>query len=93
VSVYQPDKEHLHHRLLQLGHGHRRAVVILWAWTAVLSAVVLVPTYTGKGNAAVLPLMAGLGVVLYTLFHPDVRRGAQLTALPGGNERRPRGAA
>ena len=29
-----PDKNHLHHRLLRLGHGHRRSVLILWAWTA-----------------------------------------------------------
>ena len=31
-----PDKNHLHHRLLRLGHGHRRSVLILWAWTALL---------------------------------------------------------
>jgi UDP-GlcNAc:undecaprenyl-phosphate GlcNAc-1-phosphate transferase len=74
VSLTQPDMKHLHHRLLQLGHGHRRAVLILWAFTAMLSAVVLVPTYTNRGNAAVLPAMACLGVGLYTLLHPDVRR-------------------
>ena len=28
------DKGHLHHRLMNLGHGHRRSVLILWAWTA-----------------------------------------------------------
>ncbi|HSC27725.1 MAG TPA: MraY family glycosyltransferase, partial [Vicinamibacterales bacterium] len=27
------DKGHLHHRLMNLGHGHRRSVLILWAWT------------------------------------------------------------
>ena len=27
------DLGHLHHRLVRLGHGHRRAVLILWAWT------------------------------------------------------------
>ena len=38
-----PDKNHLHHRLLRLGHGHRRSVLILWAWTALLSGFILVP--------------------------------------------------
>ena len=38
------DKGHLHHRLMNLGHGHRRSVVILWGWTALLSAFVLYPT-------------------------------------------------
>jgi UDP-GlcNAc:undecaprenyl-phosphate/decaprenyl-phosphate GlcNAc-1-phosphate transferase len=89
VAVSQPDKEHLHHRLMRLGHGHRRAVLILWAWTAILSGVVLVPTYTGKGNAAVLPLIAGLGVGLYTLLHPDVRSGRHLTPVGDTKEQRP----
>ncbi len=32
---WQPDAQHLHHRMLQLGHGHRRAVLLLWSWAAV----------------------------------------------------------
>ena len=42
-SFAQADHEHLHHRLMRMGHGPRRAVVILWLWTALLSAVVLLP--------------------------------------------------
>ena len=42
------DKGHLHHRLMNLGHGHRRSVVILWTWTALLSGFVLYPTLTGS---------------------------------------------
>ena len=34
-------KGHLHHRLERLGHGQRRSVFILWAWTAILSGLVL----------------------------------------------------
>ena len=41
VSISAPDKEHLHHRLMRLGHGHRRTVLILWTWTALLCGVVL----------------------------------------------------
>ena len=33
------DKGHLHHRLMNLGHGHRRSVLILWTWTALLVGV------------------------------------------------------
>ncbi len=68
------DKEHLHHRLMRLGHGQRRSVLILWAWTAILSALVLYPTYTGRGDAVVPLGVAGLGLILYTIFHPGVRR-------------------
>jgi UDP-GlcNAc:undecaprenyl-phosphate GlcNAc-1-phosphate transferase len=70
------DVGHLHYRLLQLGHGHRRAVLILWAWTAILSALVLFPTYTGEGDAAIPIAVAALGVLLYTVFHPGLRRTA-----------------
>ena len=67
------DKGHLHHRLMFLGHGHRRAVVILWAWTAILSALVLFPTFSNRSNAVLPIAVAALGVLLYTLFHPGVR--------------------
>ncbi len=67
------DKGHLHHRLMFLGHGQRRAVGILWAWTAILSGLVLFPTYTDRGNAVIPFLVLGLGVLLYTFFHPGVR--------------------
>jgi UDP-GlcNAc:undecaprenyl-phosphate GlcNAc-1-phosphate transferase len=76
-SLSQADKEHLHHRLMRQGHGQRRSVLILWVWTAILSGVVLVPTYTNQGNAVVPFVVAGLAVVLYTLFHPGVRQTAR----------------
>ncbi len=36
-SPFSPDKQHLHHRMLQLGHGHRAAVAVIHAWVAVLA--------------------------------------------------------
>jgi len=36
-SPFHPDRMHLHHRLLGLGHSHRRAVVIMYVWTAVVA--------------------------------------------------------
>jgi len=68
------DKNHLHHRLMRLGHGQWRSVIILWTWTALLSAFVLYPAYTGEGDALVPLGVAALALVLFTLFHPGVRR-------------------
>ena len=68
------DKGHLHHRLMDLGHGQRRSVAILWAWTALLSAVAVYPTVTGSGDAFVLLALAGCALLLYTYFHPGLRR-------------------
>jgi UDP-GlcNAc:undecaprenyl-phosphate/decaprenyl-phosphate GlcNAc-1-phosphate transferase len=72
-SLATADKGHLHHRLMNLGHGHRRSVVILWTWTALLSGFVLYPTLTGQ-NPTYLPFGIGaLGIVLFTVLHPSVR--------------------
>jgi UDP-GlcNAc:undecaprenyl-phosphate/decaprenyl-phosphate GlcNAc-1-phosphate transferase len=71
--VFVADREHLHHRLMRRGHGPRRSVVILWLWTALLSAVALIPTYTNRGNALVPLALAGLALLLFTYFHPGLR--------------------
>lgn len=68
------DKGHLHHRLMNLGHGHRRSVLILWTWTLLLSTFVLYPVLSSK-NPTYLPFGIGaLGIVLFTVLHPSVRR-------------------
>lgn len=68
------DKGHLHHRLVRLGHGHRRSVGILWAWTALLSAFVLYPTYNeGQGDGIVPMGVGALALLLFTLFHPGIQ--------------------
>ncbi|CAN5740175.1 MraY family glycosyltransferase [soil metagenome] len=74
TSINTADKDHLHHRLMRLGHGHRRAVAILWLWTALLSLFVLYPVYTGTGDGVVPIGVLALGLVLLTFFHPGSRR-------------------
>jgi UDP-GlcNAc:undecaprenyl-phosphate/decaprenyl-phosphate GlcNAc-1-phosphate transferase len=36
-SIAVADKEHLHHLLIAFGHSHRRAVLVLWYWSAVMA--------------------------------------------------------
>jgi UDP-GlcNAc:undecaprenyl-phosphate GlcNAc-1-phosphate transferase len=40
-SPFSPDRKHLHHRMLDLGHRDRDAVLIFYAWTAIISLTVL----------------------------------------------------
>ena len=78
VSVAERDLGHLHYRLIRLGHGQRRSVLILWAWTAVLSAFAILPTFVLKVNAFV-PFVAAFSVaVLYTIFRPAGRPSTAL---------------
>jgi Glycosyl transferase family 4 len=67
------DLSHLHHRLMRLGHGHRAAVLILWAWTALLSGLVLWPGVTDSHNAIPPIAVGALAILLYTLFAPRGR--------------------
>ncbi len=69
------DKNHLHHRLMRLGHGQRRSVLILWAWTALLSSLVLYPSLTDYNRFLVPVAVAALAVILVTIFARG-RRGA-----------------
>lgn len=73
-GVATADKKHLHHRLVEMGHGQRRSVMILWAWTALLSAFALIPVLTGSGTAFFTIGTAMLALALYTILHPQARR-------------------
>jgi len=87
-SVSTADREHLHHRLMRLGHGPRRSVAILWLWTALASAAALIPTFTNRGNALVPLALGGLALLLFTYFHPGVRtqRAEDARATEPGDE-------
>ena len=75
------DRGHLHHRLIALGHGPRRAVVILWAWTALLSAVALYPALSSS-SPNFLPLIAvAVILALFTVLHPRLRRANETTEI------------
>ena len=82
-SPFQADRRHLHHRLLQLGHSHRRAVVIMYLWTALFAfgaaalAVWTTPTAlwaTGAGSVVALALT--LGPLRGRVRRPSTARGA-----------------
>jgi len=74
AGVTVADKDHLHHRLMRLGHGQRRSVIILWAWTVLLSAIVLYPTYNrGRGDLYIPFALAAAALVLYTMFGAGIR--------------------
>jgi UDP-GlcNAc:undecaprenyl-phosphate/decaprenyl-phosphate GlcNAc-1-phosphate transferase len=64
-GFHTPDKNHIHHRLMRLGHGQRRTVVILWAWTALLCGFVLFPLFEPRFNVAI---PVGVFVLVVGLF-------------------------
>ncbi len=85
------DKGHLHHRLMNLGHGHRRSVAILWAWTALLSGFVLWPVYNDRQGDALVPFgVAAFVLLLLSAFMPGlptiVKAIREIDRSPGDSE-------
>jgi UDP-GlcNAc:undecaprenyl-phosphate GlcNAc-1-phosphate transferase len=73
-SPFAADKKHLHHRLLALGHTHRRAVLVLYFWSALLSFVGVGLSFGGTQLlvVTVLSVLVVLGVL--ALLIPRLRR-------------------
>ncbi|MDE3082348.1 MAG: undecaprenyl/decaprenyl-phosphate alpha-N-acetylglucosaminyl 1-phosphate transferase [Acidobacteriota bacterium] len=76
-GFHTPDKNHIHHRLMRLGHGHRRTVVILWLWTALLCAFVLFPLFEPATNVFIPFGVALMLIALFTWFSPLAARLAR----------------
>ncbi|AMO62711.1 UDP-N-acetylmuramyl pentapeptide phosphotransferase/UDP-N-acetylglucosamine-1-phosphate transferase [Mycolicibacterium phlei] len=81
VHFSTPDKMHLHHRLLQIGHSHRRVVLLIYLWVAIIafgaaSTIFIDPRYSG-----LVVLAAILVATVVTLIPLLRRRNGQFTQL------------
>jgi UDP-GlcNAc:undecaprenyl-phosphate GlcNAc-1-phosphate transferase len=80
-SPFSPDKMHLHHRLLQIGHSHRRVVLLIYLWVGIIavgaaSTIFFDPRYTGA-----VMLAAILVAIVVTLIPLLRRRDGQFDEL------------
>jgi UDP-GlcNAc:undecaprenyl-phosphate GlcNAc-1-phosphate transferase len=63
-SMFQPDKRHIHHRLLALGFSHRNAVLYLYAMALGLSLLALISVVSQYRNAGVVLIAVGLATYI-----------------------------
>lgn len=81
-SPFAPDKQHLHHRLLEIGHSHTRAVLLMWCWAALVAfGAVTASLYSGPVMWSVLGVMTVL-VVLVTFVLPKLGRDGRPQLTP-----------
>ncbi|HEU5355797.1 MAG TPA: MraY family glycosyltransferase [Actinocrinis sp.] len=73
-SPFSADKQHLHHRLLQIGHSRERAVLIMYLWAALISAAVILVTVTPQHRPVIYVAMGTFGFGLLILLLPQARR-------------------
>jgi hypothetical protein len=88
-SPFAPDRKHLHHRLLNMGHSHRQSVLLMYLWAALFSGAVvgLSVVRTGLVWLAVTTLAALVLLLLATIphwrpWHDRAAKQASGAALP-----------
>jgi UDP-GlcNAc:undecaprenyl-phosphate GlcNAc-1-phosphate transferase len=73
-SPFSPDKMHLHHRLLEIGHSHVRAVLLMWFWAALLGFGGVLVQFSSQPLIIIL-VVAGLAAVSLFLVRMPGKAG------------------
>ncbi len=66
--VHHADKEHIHHRLLYLGHTQKQAVLLIYLWTGLLTAVALTLEFASSKRLVFILLMITLASFLLSVI-------------------------
>lgn len=78
-SPFAADRQHIHHRLQDLGHSHVGSVLIFYVWTALISISCLLFFFVNWQAILAFVLVGGAAASLFTVW-PIIkkRRGARL---------------
>jgi UDP-GlcNAc:undecaprenyl-phosphate GlcNAc-1-phosphate transferase len=91
-SPFAADRGHLHHRLLEVGHSHSRAVLIMYFWSALIAFGALAYSVNSASMWIVLGVvfLSAIGLVLLLLprFTPRTPRWAEHFVPPRYRRRR-----
>ena len=71
-SPFHPDRMHMHHRLLAAGHSHRRAVLVMYVWAALISFSCAAMAFFPLRNVLV---GAGVGAIAVLVVTADMMPG------------------
>jgi UDP-GlcNAc:undecaprenyl-phosphate/decaprenyl-phosphate GlcNAc-1-phosphate transferase len=72
VAIGNADKEHIHHRLMDIGHSHKQAVLLMYLWSALISgsalAVGLIDGRLASGSVVLAAVLIFAATVLPRLL-------------------------
>lgn len=89
LGIGHADKEHIHHRLLDIGHSHRQAVLLMYLWSALISGCALAVAFI-DGRLLVFAIVA-VAVLVATVLPRLIRdrrpRGSDRPAAAGNGAR------
>jgi len=75
-----PDKEHLHHQLMDVGHSQRQAVLLLYLWSALISGCALAVALI-DGRGAVAAILTGAFAIFLLSSIPRLRKARERARL------------
>ena len=84
-SPFSADRQHLHHRLLDMGHSHLQAVLIFYAWTAVVSVGCLLFWFQPVWPAVVFLCIGLVACTVFTLAPLGRRKSPASRSAPIGH--------
>jgi UDP-GlcNAc:undecaprenyl-phosphate GlcNAc-1-phosphate transferase len=67
---WQADAEHLHHRMLRIGHTHVQAVLLLYLWAAVVALGVVSFAFVDGWLPIAVIIVFAIGAAILTLWLP-----------------------
>lgn len=76
-SPFAPDKEHLHHRLLNIGHSKKQAALVLYLWTAAIAFPFSASAFLPLQWAVIAGLVA-LGLAAFATFFVMTKHGSRV---------------
>jgi len=69
-SPFAPDKQHLHHRLLEIGHSQRQAVIVMYLWAAAVALGAATAAFTNAVAGIAVGVAIAVLAVLATRWRP-----------------------
>jgi UDP-GlcNAc:undecaprenyl-phosphate GlcNAc-1-phosphate transferase len=82
-NPFAPDKKHLHHRLLEMGHSQMRAVLVMYAWTGLIAGTAVAVAFVPLGYA-VVGFAVGLSILMWIVRSPRSAHRAEVVQIAPG---------
>ena len=79
-SPFAPDKQHMHHRLLEVGHSQRRAVLLMYGLAAVIAGTAVALAFVPVGYALLI-LASGMALLITAVIWPRLGQSRSADAV------------
>ncbi len=79
-SPFAPDKQHMHHRLLEVGHSQRRAVLLMYGLAAVIAGTAVALAFVPVGYALII-LASGMALLIMAVIWPRLGQSRSAEAV------------